>query len=46
MNPDISSTVPDDLKYLAKGPSTQARRCSAFNINDLSLIREDADDEE
>lgn len=33
MNPDISSTIPDDLKYLAKGPSTQARRCSAYNIN-------------
>lgn len=33
MNPDISSTVLDDLKYLAKGPTSQARRFSAFNIN-------------
>ena len=33
MNPDISSIVSDDLKYLAKGPTTQARRYSAFNIN-------------
>ena len=23
----------DDLKYLAKGPTTQAKRYSAFNIN-------------
>jgi len=33
MNPDITSTIPDDLKYLAKDPSTQAGRCSAYNIN-------------
>lgn len=33
MNPDISNTVSDDLKYLAKGPTTHARRYSAFNIN-------------
>ncbi|XP_058741699.1 uncharacterized protein LOC131614087 [Vicia villosa] len=33
MNPDISNAVSDDLKYLAKGPTTQARRYSAFNIN-------------
>lgn len=33
MNPDISTAIPDDLKYLAKGPLTQARRCSAFNVN-------------
>ncbi|XP_058787440.1 uncharacterized protein LOC131661819 isoform X1 [Vicia villosa] len=33
MNPDISNIVSDDLKYLAKGPTTQARRYSAFNIN-------------
>lgn len=33
MNPDISNIVSNDLKYLAKGLTTQARRYSAFNIN-------------
>ena len=33
MNPDISNTVSEDLKFLAKGPTQHARRFSAFNIN-------------
>ena len=33
MNPDVVSTVSDDLKYLANGPTQYGRRFSAFNIN-------------
>lgn len=33
MNPDISSSVSNDIKYLAQGPTPHARRFSAFNVN-------------
>ncbi|OIT26536.1 hypothetical protein A4A49_41017 [Nicotiana attenuata] len=33
VNPDISNTVSDDLKFLANGPAQHARRFTSFNIN-------------
>lgn len=32
MNPDIADTIPDDIKFLAQGPTPYARRF-AYNIN-------------
>nr|XP_007140984.1 hypothetical protein PHAVU_008G157400g [Phaseolus vulgaris]ESW12978.1 hypothetical protein PHAVU_008G157400g [Phaseolus vulgaris] len=39
-NTDISSTVANDLKYLAQGPTTHARRISAFNVNGFKFRTE------
>nr|XP_016486620.1 PREDICTED: uncharacterized protein LOC107806861 [Nicotiana tabacum] len=33
MNPDIADTISDDIKFLAQGPTQDARRFSAYNIN-------------
>nr|XP_009604513.1 uncharacterized protein LOC104099278 [Nicotiana tomentosiformis] len=33
MNPDIMDTMSTDLKFLARGPSVNARRFTAYNIN-------------
>ncbi|KAH0743977.1 hypothetical protein KY290_031970 [Solanum tuberosum] len=37
MNLDISSTVSDDLKFLANGPAPHARRFTIFNINGIKF---------
>ncbi|XP_068498546.1 uncharacterized protein [Phaseolus vulgaris] len=39
-NPDISSTVSNDLKYLSQGPTPHARRFSAFNVNGFKFRTE------
>ncbi|XP_060170410.1 uncharacterized protein LOC132601328 [Lycium barbarum] len=33
MNPDIANTISTDLEFLARGPMTNARRFTAYNIN-------------
>ncbi|RDX74266.1 hypothetical protein CR513_46003, partial [Mucuna pruriens] len=32
-DPDITDVMPDEIKYLAKGPMAIARRYTAYNIN-------------
>ncbi|RDX89525.1 hypothetical protein CR513_28736, partial [Mucuna pruriens] len=32
-NPNITNVMPDEIKYLARGPMTIARRYTAYNIN-------------
>nr|XP_007134681.1 hypothetical protein PHAVU_010G067100g [Phaseolus vulgaris]ESW06675.1 hypothetical protein PHAVU_010G067100g [Phaseolus vulgaris] len=39
-NPNISSTVSNDLKYLSQGPTPHARRFSAFNVNGFKFRTE------
>nr|XP_018632680.1 uncharacterized protein LOC108948259 [Nicotiana tomentosiformis] len=37
VNPDISNTVSDELKFLADGPAPYARRFTSFNINSFKF---------
>ena len=39
-NPNISSTVANDPKYLAQGPTTHARRISTFNVKGFKFRTE------
>ncbi|XP_075076271.1 uncharacterized protein LOC142162942 [Nicotiana tabacum] len=43
VNPDIMDTMSTDLKFLARGPSVNARRFTSYNINGVDRNLQQAD---
>ncbi|KAJ1411135.1 putative transposase, Ptta/En/Spm, plant [Sesbania bispinosa] len=43
-NPDIANSIPEEIKFLAKGPMPHAKRYTAYNINGFKFRTVDRDE--